>query len=67
MFDKKWCDSIVNLYLISVSPLNNSLGYVDSSFIISKSDPKNEKYDALLFVNRKVKEFAIPKKVISLF
>ena len=64
---KGWCQGISNLAKIIISPLNGQFIFKDNKYLLGKSDPSSDEFDALLFARRDIKEFSIPPniKIIS--
>lgn len=45
---------------IILNPKNKNLSYLDSSFIIAKSDPNNDEFDKIIIARRDIKKVIIP-------
>lgn len=63
ILEDNWCCSISDLVNVSISPKNSRFIYLDSSYIIGKSDINSDKYDILHFARRDIKEALIPSFV----
>lgn len=65
-FHEGWCSGANRLCNIYLSPGNRRFSYVDSKYLIWKSNSNNDEYDVLVFVTRKIieaKVFSFIKRI----
>lgn len=59
-----WCRTTKNLTSIEVHPENKNFAFIDGKFLIGKSSPESDKFDAFYFVSRDVKgDITIPAQI----
>lgn len=60
-FKEGWCNFVLRLNNISVSPTNRYIKCFDNKFLLSKTNEKGEEFDNIIFVRRDIEnEVAIP-------
>lgn len=62
-----WCVGSINLRKIEISPLNNNFLFDQNKYLLGKTDPQSDNFDALLFAICDISEASIPSniKIIS--
>lgn len=61
--EDSWCSNAPKLNEITIMPNNQSFKLIDDNFVVTKSDPKSDIYDVLIFAKKTLKTVTIPSYI----